>query len=336
MAGSKIPQSVIEELSNDQDFLSMDSASQDEVMGQIESKFGHIQKPESILQRAIQSGGRELEKGIGFLQGKPSFGGQAEDMRQRGLEGIQNPFLRFGADVVTDPTTYAGGGTALAKGSKKLVGKVFPFISKESRVGFTKGVEKSLVSRRNALTRGFGRSLDKSKAKVDLGGIMDEGSEITEFTMKEAQDLKNAITMGVPEAVKKGVRIDPKHFGSREIAGMISDRMKKADPEMALSIEKYGKHAENFKSAISPIKGAKGSENIFGSNLVSQMFRGGGIPEKAQVGMQEFAPRIAKKVSGAKINENIFRGLRGTAISTAVLPLIPNILKRAFVSEVSK
>lgn len=293
-----------------------------------------IPKTENVLSRAIRVGGQKLEEGVGFLQGKPAWGSQAEDMRQRGIEGlgIENPVGRFAVDVATDPTTYVGGGAAISKGAKSL----FPFITKNARVGFTKGVEKSLVKRRGALTRGFGASLKKSKAKVDLSDIMEDGSEITEFTMKEAQDLKNAISMGIPDAVKSGVRIDPKHFGNREIAGMISERMKKADPQMARHIEKYGEHAENFKSAISPIKGGRGSENIFGSNLVSQMFRGGGIPEKSQVAMKAFAPKVAKKVSKAKISQNVFKGLRGTAIGATLYNLVPSALKRAFLSEVSK
>jgi len=349
VAGSKIPRNVIDELSNDQDFLAMDEASQDEVMSQIEAKFGHIQKPENMLQRALKVGTEAftpnrpdmahpfqsaIQSTMGGLKRTPGLGSYMtghdikSDMAENlGGEGIGGTML----DIVSDPELLMGPGV-VKSGAKKL----FPYTSKESRVGFTKGVEKSLVKRRNALTRGYGKELNKSKGIVDISDIVDEGSEITQLTMKEAQDLKNAISQGIPEAVKSGVRVDPKHFGSREIAGMISERMKKADPEFAKHIEKYGKHAENFKSAISPIKGAKGSENIFGSNLVSQMFRGGGIPEKAQVALKEFAPRTAKKVSSAKINENIFRGIRGTAVATALGQFIPSALKRAFLSEVSK
>ena len=308
-----------------------------------------IPKSENVLQRAIKSinpnqVGYEVAQGkgpldIGMGLGRMATGGkfssgmnissQAEGMRK---EGAGDNWL---LDIASDPTTYGGTGGAL-KGIGSGAKKLFPYISKEARVGFTKGVEKSLKSRRGALTRGFTHSLNKSKAKVDLSDILDEGSEITEFTMKEAQDLKNAISQGIPDAVKSSIKIDPKHFGDRRIAGLISDRMKKADSEMASVIDKYGKHAENFKSAISPIKGARGSENIFGSNLVSQMFRGGGIPEKAQVALKEFAPKVAKKVSGAKLNENIFRGVRGAAVGATLYKLVPNVLKRAFLSEVSK
>jgi len=338
VAGSKIPQNVIDELSNDQDFLAMDEASQDEVMSQIESKFGHIQKPENFLQRALNATSTSMSSGIGMANPLAPMMTMRKMNEEMVDKNVQDPLLNFGTKMAIDPLSYGGPGVAKtgAKGVGNVAKKVFPYTSKESRVGFTKGVEKSLKSRRGALTRGYTHSLNKSKAKVDLSDILDEGSEITEFTMKEAQDLKNAISQGIPDAVKSGVKIDPKHFGDRRIAGLITERMKKADSEMAGVIDKYGKHAENFKSAIAPVKGIKGSENIFGSNLVSQMFRGGGMSEKSQVAMKEFAPKVAKKVSGAKLNENIFRGVRGTAVGGALYKIVPNVLKRAFLSEVSK
>ena len=51
---------------------------------------------------------------------------------------------------------------------------------------------------------------------------------------------------------------------------------------------------------------------------------------------KEFAQKIAKKVSRAKLNENIFRGVRGAAVGATLYKLVPNVLKRAFLSEVSK
>lgn len=309
--------------------------------------------PENILQRVARkiseispqqagyeiiggTGPLDLGQGLGMMAtGNPFSKGlnktaQAEGIRKTGAGG------NIALDILSDPMTYGGlaeGGSMAKSGAKKI----FPYTSKESRVAFTNKVEKSLIKRRGALTRGFGSELNKSKAIVDLSDILDEGSEITTFTMKEAQDLKNAISSGIPDAVKKGVRIDPKHFGSREIAGKISQAMKKADPNMAKTIEKYGQHAENFKDAIGPIKSSRGPENVFGSSLLKQAFGvGGSIPEKSQVAMQEFAPRVSKSVKGAKTNENIFRALRGGAISGAAYKFVPDVLKRTFIQEVSK
>lgn len=313
-----------------------------------QGKPGNIPKSENILSRAVKAGGQALDWTPYSMLNKAK-GVALEPIKNinRSLYGdtvgnMHNTVM----DFATDPLTYIGGAGAVGgakaagKAGSKAIGKVFPYTSKEARVGFTKGVQKSLVGRRNALTRGFGRSLDKSEGIVDLSDILGEGPalnpELTKLTMKEAQDLKNAITSGIPESVKSGLRISPKHFSDRTIAGKIADRMKSADPGMASEIEKYGKHAENFKSAIAPIKGNKGSENIFGSNLVSQMFRGGGISDKSQVALQEFAPRLAKKVSKAKINENVFRGIRGATVGAALYNFVPNILRRAFLSEVSK
>ena len=304
-----------------------------------------LERPENILQRAVKSirpqeiayemTGGTAPGDLGMSLGSQMFGGpsmmnnaaQAENLRERGTG--DNALL----DIATDPMTYVGGGGAAKAGAKGFK-KIFPFMSKESRVNFTKGTQKALVKRRGALTRGYGADLKKSKATVDLSHIMDEGSEITQFTMKEAQDLKNAIASGIPEAVKQGVKISPRHFQSRELAGMITDAMKKADPQFAGTIEKYGKHAENFKSAIAPIKGQRGTENIFGSNIPKQLLGAGEkIPEKSQVALQEFAPRIAKKVQGAKVNQNIFRGIKGAALTTVAAKFVPNILKRALLSK---
>ena len=322
----------------------------DEQLKQIAGIKSKVEPVETIFSRAIKSIspqqiGYEVMGGtapsdIGMGLGKMAIGGnfseglnigsQAEGMRKKGAGD------NFAADIVSDPMTWVGAGGA-AKGVASLGKKAFPFISKESRVGFTKGVEKSLVNRRAALTRGFGSKLNKSKATVDISDIVDEGSEITKLTMKEAQDLKNAIQQGIPDAVKKGLKIDPKHFFSREIAGKIGDAMKKADPAMAETIEKYGKYAENFKDAIAPIKSSRGPENIFGSSLVKQLVgAGGSIPEKAQVALKEFAPRVADKVHGAKINENIFRGVRGTTAAYAASKFVPNFLKRALFSKATE
>lgn len=306
-----------------------------------------VEKPESLLHKAASSikqaaqqsfmpSGNPLTDSMNSTMNAISPGYNFMHKFKTNTINEQMPDNPIGAgivDMATDPETWLGG-KAVGEKAVSGVGKIFPYTSKEARVGFTKGVESSLINRRNALTRGYRSSLNKSKGMVDLSHIVDPGSDITQFTMKEAQDLKNAISQGIPEAVKKGVKIDPRHFQNREIAGMISDAMKKADPEIASAMEKYGQHAENFKSAIAPIKGAKGTENIFGSNLIKQMFgSGGSIPEKAQVALQEFAPRTAKEVHGAKVNQNIFRGLRGTAIGGAVNKFVPSIFKRALLSK---
>lgn len=334
-----------EQMINDPEFLALPEEHQNQLVDEMKQKdFGTVPKTESFLERAMGIAGRagssafkEATQGRfsqapgmqGYMAGEAAKGSIMHD-----IAGENNPVGEFGLNVASDPVTYAGIGA-----SKNIPGvfkKVFPYTSAESRVGFTKGIENSLVKRRGALTRGYGSALNKSKGIVDISDIVDEGSEITKLTMKEAQDLKNAISNGIPEAVKKGLKIDPKHFFDRNVAGRITEAMKKADPEMAQTIEKYGKHAENFKSAIAPIKSAKGPENIFGSNLISQMFGSGGkIPEKAMVGMKEFAPNVAKKVGDAKVNENIFRTLRGATIGSAAYKFVPSVLKRAFLSEVS-
>ena len=330
-----------EEIEGTQDFYSQE----------IEKK---IPKTENVLQRAVnafspQQIGYQAASGqlpmLGASAGSAMMGGpkevglsaagQGEGIRQRGLEGIKNPFGRFALDVATDPMTYAGGSEAMV-GAARGLKKVFPYTNKEAKVGFTKGIEKSLVKRRNALTRGYGRKLERSKATVDLSDIVEPGSDFTHFTMKEAQDLKNAISSGIPDAVKKGVKINPKHFANRETAGMITDAMKKADPGFAETIGKYGEHAENFKEAISPIASSRGSENIFGKNLIKQMFGDAGMTEKQSVALKQFAPRVAKKVRGAKINENVFRGLRATAIGGLAQKFIPGVLKRAVLSKITE
>lgn len=346
-----LPKQVIDDLMNDKDFMSLPEDEQDAYIDRIASKYGTTPKSENVLQRALQSVQNVYNPQGGFSnpmiqamsQSNPAMGGynMMHDFKSGLIKDVMpnHPVGQFVTDLATDPETYVGGEAAKATGQgiKGAFGKIFPYTSKEARVGFTKGVENKLINRRSALTRGYGSDLAKSKGIVDLSHIMDPGSEITKFTMKEAQDLKNAIYNGVPEAVKKGVRVDPKHFQSREISGIISDAMKKADPSMATTMEKYGKHAENFKSSIAPIKGAKGTENIFGSNLLKQMVgAGGSIPEKSQVAMQEFAPRVAKQVHGARVNENIFRGLRGATVGAALTSVVPNIVKRAFLSKTTE
>ena len=322
-----------------------------------ESQTPFIAKTEGFLSRALKGATKEyLPQDTSRQQTNPFLtaldtakraveppGWRAmESVKNEALEGIENPVGRFALDVATSPESLGGIGVgkAAVKGGAGAMKKVFPYTSKESRVTFTKGVEKSLKSRRTALTRGYGAALDKSYASVDLGDI-EKGLGLPEIkgthSLREAQELKNSLTTMIPEAIKNGTKISPKYLNEKEVAAEITRRMIKAEPKLAPVIEKYGKHAENFKKAISPIKSSRGSENIFGSNLIKQMFgSGGNISEGAQVAMQEFAPKVAKKVKGAKINENIFRALRGGTITAAASNFIPGFLKRALLSEATK
>jgi len=52
----KIPQEVIDDLMNDEDFLSLDEAGQDEILAGIQAKLGVTDRPENILQKVAKAG----------------------------------------------------------------------------------------------------------------------------------------------------------------------------------------------------------------------------------------------------------------------------------------
>jgi hypothetical protein len=360
---SNIPKSVIDELMNDQDFLSLNDQDQDEIMASIEKKYNHrpnamnmLQKASNIIKQNVSDAmlppkpmdpsnpfGSAIQGTFSGLKKVPGLGPYMtghdikSDIAQEASPGAGGMLL----DMVSDPEALLG--PKVVQSGAKAISKKFPYRSAESRVDFTKNVEKKLLNRRRALGKSYGKSLEKSWGQVDLRDIeielgLPEPKGI--YTMKEAQDLRNSLSTIIPENIKSGKKISPKYLDERTLSKEIGDRMRKADPSMTPVMEKFGKHAENFKEAISPIQSSRGPENVFGGNILQQMSGAGGkLGDRASVALKRFAPRISKEVEKAKFNEDTYRKIKGAVVigglSAAASPFIPGFIKRALYSKAS-
>ena len=211
-----------------------------------QGKHGNIPKFGNVLTNAITAGGRELEKGVGFLQGKPSIV----------------------ADIATDPTTYVGGGVSLFKGLKsvpKAIGRKF------GSQGFGKSILK--IQKSNPTGRidyytpmmkhiddpSVSKVLEKSDAVKRFGGdIVEEGgatrNRLSELTLEESQNFLNSIKDEVRQAVKVG-NIKPKELGLSRFISDLSQAQTKMFPKFSKTKRNYGifkNVGKGIKAAIRP------------------------------------------------------------------------------------
>jgi len=196
---SKIPQEVIDDLMNDNDFLSLSDQEQDEILDKIGSKFGETPRTENILQRMAKAAVKPFmpPSQSDPLTGAFQMGGMAPVLgaygaREELLGEIKNPVTRFGVGVATDPLTYMGGGAAaknVASSGKKAVSEVGPFMKS---IGKLRKMEKGDT----ALQEGFRKSLFKNRAKLstefekDLSNLPDATHDISDMVQRIASQAQ--------------------------------------------------------------------------------------------------------------------------------------------------
>lgn len=140
----KLPQEIVDDLMNDQDFLSLDEASQDEMLNQIQKKMGISQPSENILQKSIKAassafntmpqpdsshpfmsgmnavrGGMKMTPGLG-----PYLG--THDFKSNLISEVNpsHPIQNIGIDILSDPEGLVNPGSSIntLKGIAKAPG----------------------------------------------------------------------------------------------------------------------------------------------------------------------------------------------------------------------
>lgn len=271
--------------------------------------------PENILQRAAkaitqispQQTGYEVAGGtgpmdLGLSMGSRMMGGpnmlnssaKAEGMRTQGLEGIKNPFLKFAANLATDPMTYAGGGVAAksvaGSGAGKAVGNV---LTKSSRLKYLDKMEGAVYSARGKAAPAFKEGIDRISAAnpgkgVDLTEFVNKylnsadesvqrainnSPEIQEILthpgggagipLMEAQKALNSLTTKLPKNVLAGAGKRSGHIPIMDMVDDLKMTMSRDFPELQSVRSEYGKLLENFKSVRPKVSGDAGEKNLF-------------------------------------------------------------------------
>lgn len=254
----KLPQEIIDDLMNDQDFLSLDDAGQDEILGDIQKKMGINEPSENILQKAAKS----IKKNpLNVFPGVAAYNYGMEKKNE-----MLDPFLQANAslpgifpeaqnaimkNVVTDPMGYMGaqGGTKLlsgaGKGAKALGNSLFKpskaygeALSKaEGKVDFLKIISKH---ENDPVVK---KVLQKAKIFDKYGGTsMGEGGSVSDklanLTAKESQNLINDVKLG-KDALIQGKRIKPNEIGLVEFFSDLSKAQSEL-PGMSGAKKLYG------------------------------------------------------------------------------------------------
>lgn len=263
----RIPENVILELLNDEDFLAMSDADQDEMLSQIEAKFQVMEPSENILQKVAKAATRSIVPGenpllSGFktatnamtsgIPGQSKEYREADEMRTGAIDRMAggNPLLSFAGNVATDPMTYAGGGKVakgiggfarnIANPSKEFGKKIGALqgANPKGKVDFLSIISKSLD---DPMAK---KVLDKSGVVGKYGGqTMGEGGSVIEnlanLTLQDSQDLLNAVKSGVRQAVKEGT-VKPTELGIAKMFSELSKAQKLAFPGFEKAKSSYG------------------------------------------------------------------------------------------------
>lgn len=314
-----------------------------------------VEKTENVFKRALSavakpiiSSTTEMASGIANRNPMQFLGGFSKGGAAAAYEGLSagkhellssankamfgdnfaSSALTFGGDVASDPLTWTGGKLAV-QGAKKVSGSLFK--GEGAKEAFRDRLFKIMQGKFKRETAIYGRKLDESLARVDLSDIVEDGAN---KTLREAQEIKNAITEGIPEAVKSGVKISSKYVDSGSLAKTITDRMKAADKTLAPVMERYGQKANDFRQAIGQFKpSTAGSEHIYGSPTIigfKSPFLGGSGAREAT---KRFAPKVFNAAKKERRGENMRRlgqaALVGVPASYAASKLVPSIFKQA-------
>jgi len=271
----KLPQAIVDDLMNDKDFLSLDDAGQDEILGEIQKKIGIQESPENLLQRvakiATPTIGAFANKAITGAPGMGAYEGAHEAKTE--LIKQANPSGGFGnvlMDLASNPENVTGG-IPLAKGISRGTSKLVKSFKNPSGV-FQESMNKASSARPNArvdYSSIINDALADPKAKkvIEKSGVLSRygGTRLTpeatlsdnlsNLTLKDSQDLMNMIKDGVRQSVREGT-VKSTEIGIAKMFKELSQAQRSAFPEMKSAAKLYGTTKEIGKFAKSASKKA--------------------------------------------------------------------------------
>lgn len=241
----KLPQNVLDDLMNDQDFLGLDEASQDEIISGIQRKLGVSEPSENILQKAAkmamgsmqdamvpptaQAGSNPLTTGLnmgmsGMQASMPWQQATGENAKGRIIdESTSDPMGRLGMHLATDlGVGTVIGGPGVVRGVGKGISEVGPFMKSVSKLrnmekGGTElqeGFRKSLFSSRASLTDNFEKDLaNLPEASHDISDIIERISTQARYNPSvQSQINKSPMMKMLIEKPELGKGISTKAF----------------------------------------------------------------------------------------------------------------------------
>lgn len=303
------------------------------IVSKYPKKSAPIPPAEGFMQKALKS---SLKGASTMITSAPGMGplNVVRDLRSDMLESqVEDPWVRTGVDIATDPLTYAGGAFG-AKPVSKLASPFGKVLTKGRRVETVENIGKQLQKKRwSTLPRWFGRKIDQFSsqnptATIDMSDtlkdisvqattdpklasvtnhpviqdLMGNMTKARNMTLAEVQDLKNIVTESVPEAVKSGAKGLRKFRQTNAFTDIINQKIAQTFPEMRQVAKTYGEKAEQFKDFAPAFRGAKKVEKTIGKQGVftyfgSPDFLGG---EAAQKSLAKFSPRASKEIGSAR------------------------------------
>lgn len=225
-----LPKQVIDDLMNDQDFMALPEAEQDIYIDRIAAKYGNVPKAENILQRAL----KPIIKAYTDPQLSMIPGAQGYFAAQGGRESIiddqiKDPIASFALKTISDPTMWVAGKAAgkgvgdfveNVKDPSSVFGKKIDALQAANptkRVDFLKTIlnasddpaTKKVIDKSGIMSRFGGRTLTPE------GGVTEN---LSNLTLKDSQELINAMKSEVRQAVKEGI-VKPKEIGIAKMFG---------------------------------------------------------------------------------------------------------------------
>ena len=190
---SKIPQEVLDDLRNDEDFLSLPDSDQNEYLDKIASKFGETPNAGNILQRVAKAAtsmfqppqamdvNHPFQSGINStmqgLKQVPGLGGYmaGQEAKTGAINNAlpNNPIAAGATDILTDPDVIGGAG--LLKSGIKNIGKssvgknIGRMFSDDKALKFSNELEGMVEKSGSSLSRRMGAGMDAAQEVRDPG-----------------------------------------------------------------------------------------------------------------------------------------------------------------------
>lgn len=225
----KLPPEIVQELMNDEDFLGLDDAGQEEILAEVQRKLGIREPSENILQRAARGAWNVSQPNMGMTANSqfpflPSSGPETNRLADEGMDMVSEKYESsghpFAAKAIPIAANMLAGGLLGTGPAAKSAGGFIKNIKNPSAV-FGKRIKELQGSSpnqrvdflniiRNAMDDPMAsKVLGKSGAVEKYGGTtLNEGGmpleKLSNLTLQDSQDLVNMVKVMVRQAVKEG------------------------------------------------------------------------------------------------------------------------------------
>lgn len=311
-------------------------------------------KPENILQKAAKSltfspqqigyavGGGTAPTDIGMSVGSRLMGGpnaqspamSAEGNREAQVNKIQNPILRTGSDILTDPQSFADFGMGASAADKAVgspVGNVLENVgrmaSSKKALGFANKLEGMVDTAGSGLSKEMGSSMEAMQAAKPESRIsflneitrpqLDKKVtqlikktdnlhlyDVDNLSLQDSQQIISDLKANLRQGLKTG---DVVKSDERGILGFIDELRAKqleAFPEHQVNLDKYGEGIDSYNDVSGNIPSMMESK---GMNRITRAGK--------EQSLKKISPEASKEYSGFR---NTKRAVKATGVATGL------------------